>query len=318
MKLLGQGPELGRALAAARALHLHHGLLLEGARGAGKSSAALVLAQALLCESVDRELPCGQCAACGLVAAGAHPDLHVVGVLDDKHDISVDQVRELQGTLERSAFQGRARVAILDPADLLTEQAQNALLKTLEEPGAGTFLLLPTARPEALLATVLSRVGRLRMLPLDDGVVAQALAELGVGDPNHRALATRLARGSLGLAQELLAEGVLAFHLSLVDYLASPNEMSVVALARAGLHGLGRDDAERRARLVLWCARSHLRSTWLPLLAPPDSCAYPARGHAAWADVFDILFEAEADLDLKIAAEPVLCAAFLRIQDALR
>ena len=318
MKLRGQGAAYREALEQARRLRLHHGLLIEGARGIGKSCAAVELAQALLCESAAMDRGCGTCGSCCSVASGNHPDLHRVVVAEDKHDISVGQVRELQVILGRRVFAGRARVALLDPADRLTEQAQNALLKTLEEPGDHTYLLLPTTRPEGMLSTVRSRAGRLRLRALAEKELFSVLEDCQVGDAHSRSIAAGLASGSVGLARQLIEQGITVGHQQLVDLFERPADISAVALSRALLEGAsGRAEAGQRARLQLSCARAWLRTHRLGSLAQQAEASYPALELAPWADVFEILFEAEADLDLRLGAEQVLCSAFLRVQQQL-
>ena len=318
MRLLGQGEAYARVLAAARTLHLHHGLLVSGARGTGKSTALRAIAQALLCESEDARGACGACAPCHKVESGNHPDLHVLTVPEDKQDISVEQVRALGVTLGRMAVEGRARVAIIDPADRLNEQAQNALLKTLEEPGAETFLLIATRRPEGLLATVRSRTRGLRVAALAPGQVESELSEREIGEPDSRRLAAARAGGSLGLAIELIEEGVSTLHQHLVEFVQRPNDISPITRARDLLEGCpDRKAAQRRLRLVLGLLRDLLRESLHASLAHPDAQPYFPDAFTAWAAVIHRLFEAEEDLDLQISPEHVLTHALLRLQEGL-
>ena len=318
MKLVGQGQAMERVLAEARALRMHHGLLLSGLRGTGKSSAAIVIAQALLCEAEDSTAPCEVCSVCQRVESGNHPDVHFVSVLEDKQDISVDQVRALAVTLGRLPAEGRARVAILDPADRLNEQAQNALLKTLEEPGQNTFLLIATTRPEGLLATVRSRTRGLRLLPLSRREVETALEDRKVGDSESRRLAAASSAGSLGLALELIEEGVGGMHQHLVEFLGRPNDISPIGRARDLLAGAAdRKAAQRRLRLVLGYLRGLMRDSMHASLAPPEARPYFPDAFTSWAAVIHNLFEAEADLDLQIAPEQALTYALFRLQEEL-
>jgi DNA polymerase-3 subunit delta' len=316
MRLLGQGAELARVLAAARRLRLHHGLMVTGARGSGKSAAAIEIAQALACTSSDLERACGVCPACLKVASHNHADVHFVTVGEDRQDISVEQIRDLQAVLARRPVEGRARVVIIDPAERLTEQGQNALLKTLEEPGPNTFLLLPTARPEALLATVRSRADRLAVLALSAAQIAELLGQQGVGTAEEQSLAAHHAGGSLGAALELVRAGVSRLHQLLVGFLAAPNDISAIALSRELLAGTSdRQETDARARAVLALARSLLRESLHSSLASPHEHSYLAAAYDAWAATFDELFEAEADLDLRIAPEQVLSHAWLALRE---
>jgi DNA polymerase-3 subunit delta' len=143
---------------------LPHGLLLTGARGLGKSRFALALARAALCEQADAERgACGQCRSCHLFDSGTHPDHHLVTLeYDEKKkrqykEIRVDQVRELSAALNLASQFGGYRTAIIEPADRMNVNAANSLLKTLEEPGAATLMILVTDRPASLPATIRSR-----------------------------------------------------------------------------------------------------------------------------------------------------------------
>ncbi len=327
--LLGQGDEYDRVLRAAAGGRLHHGLLVTGGRGVGKTTAARHVAAALLCTgppvaagqlfgggSEPGSVPCGQCAACRHVHGDQHPDLHWLTVAEGKQDISIDQVRALQETLGRQAYSGAARVAIIDPVDRLTEQGQNALLKTLEEPGDRVHLLLPTARPQQLLDTVRSRVATLRIRGLAAEALASMLADRGLGSDEDRAVAVALGRGSLGYAAALLEAGIPAVHQQVVAFLQGGTQVSEVSLARLVLDGVsGTAATEQRARYVLGAAASWVRDVIAGSLAQAGGEAYGAV-LSPWTCVLEILQEAEADLQLRIRPEQVICAALLRITEA--
>ena len=318
MKVRGQGELFSLALASARSLRTHHALLVVGPKGAGKTTAADELVRAFLCESANTDVPCGECAACHRVGTRNHPDLHVLTVAEDKFDISVDQVRALQETLGRRAMEGRARVVLIDPADRLNEQGQNALLKTLEEPGESTFIILVASRPEALLPTVRSRVNRLQILPLEAADLESALAELEIGTVEDRRFAVARAGGSLGRAIELLDPAMVPVHQAVVAFLDRPADMSAIASARATLDGVtDRKEAEARARLVLACLRGALRESLCGSLAQTPDPSYFASAFTSWVAVFECLFDAELDLNLRIAPEQVLANALMHLQEEL-
>lgn len=314
--LLGQGESWQRLLAAARSHRLPHGLLIAGGVGTGKSHAAVELSRALLCTAAGDDAGCRACAACRKVDSGNHPDLHRLAPPPDKRDIPVESVRELQAVLARAPVDGGARVVIVDPADRLNDQGQNALLKTLEEPGADTFLLLPTARPEALLPTVLSRVTRVTLRPLAaaelgarlqrEGVAAE-LVELGAG----------LAGGSLGLAQRLATEEVRALDQRLGRFLAEPAR-SPLECARDLMAGpTGRAEAEERARAVLLVLRRRVRAQLQAALAQRDRGHYVESPAERWTTVLEAAFAAEEDLALGIGAAVVVDGLFLDAADLL-
>jgi DNA polymerase-3 subunit delta' len=210
---------LRRALGSGRA---HHAYLFDGPDGVGKERAAFGLAQALVCErrQAGNADACGECSACtrALPREGerrpAHPDVVVLerGLYDaaaigrrtpEAQDISIDQVRTL--VLARAAFppyEGRAKVFIVRRAEELNPSAANALLKTLEEPGARTHFVLLTASGDALLPTIRSRTQRVRFGTLTDEVMRGLLLASGV-EPERAAELSRLAGGSMATAKML-------------------------------------------------------------------------------------------------------------------
>lgn len=137
-------------------------LLIHAAAGMGGELLAQYAAELALCRA---DTPaCGRCRDCQRALAGQHPDLYQVGLLDESKQLRVEQIRELTAELALSSHGGGAAVAILQPADM-TESAANALLKTLEEPRPGVSLVLVTATPSNLPATIVSRCMRLRVAP---------------------------------------------------------------------------------------------------------------------------------------------------------
>src|SRR5205823_4195724 len=117
---------------------------------------------------------CGICTACTRIARGIHPDVLVLEP-GDTGSIKIEQVREVVDRTAYRPFEGRRRVVIVDEADTLVAAAQNALLKTLEEPPSRSVFILVTARPDALLPTVSSRCPRLTFRPLSPSDIAAAL-----------------------------------------------------------------------------------------------------------------------------------------------
>lgn len=139
-----------------------HALLLTGPAGLGKGLLARRLARALLCETPAAQGDaCGQCRSCRLFQAGSHPDYSPVQPAEEGKVIKIDQIRELCAFLGFTAQYGGYKIALLEPADRLNVNAANSLLKTLEEPPGHSLLLLVTAQPMRLPATVRSRCQRI-------------------------------------------------------------------------------------------------------------------------------------------------------------
>lgn len=209
------------ALEALEAGRLGHGLLICGPAGLGKRAVADRLAQHILAagntSAADRSTQ--------LIAAGTHPDLHLVsfGLTKDgsklRTEIVIDQMRELSQKLSLTPQYGAAQVAIVDPADAINRAACNALLKTLEEPAAGRYLWLISAQPARLPATIRSRCQRLEFkLPPHAEALAWLLAQGHQAKEASEAL--EAARGHPGLADEWLREGGMALRKAVANDLA--------------------------------------------------------------------------------------------------
>ena len=183
-------------------------ILLAGPARVGKTTLALDLAAGLLCTAGDPgERPCRRCRSCRLVAAGLHQDLHRLAPqgrgrqvrIGNAEDPEPGTVRALLRELIRLPVEGRNRVAIVEEAHRLGEDAQNALLKTLEEPPAGAVVILCADAADGLLPTIRSRVTPLRLGPVSTRVIEDLLGEHSIEPPRAARLA-RLAGGRPGLA----------------------------------------------------------------------------------------------------------------------
>jgi DNA polymerase-3 subunit delta' len=186
-----------------------HAVLLTGPASSGKTTLARDLAAGLLCTDPDRaSRPCRACRGCRLVASGNHPDLHWLAPegpgrqirIGDPHDPEPGTIRHFISELALLPAEGGARVAILEQAHRINEDAQNALLKLLEEPPAGVTIVLCADDEERLLPTVRSRCVRVRLGAVSSREIESWLAELGVADATSAARFARLSGGSPGLA----------------------------------------------------------------------------------------------------------------------
>ncbi len=191
-----------------------HAWLFSGPESVGKLASAIEFAAALNCSEADR--PCGECRACRATLAGNHPDVEVVapgGLCDepdhrdhaDSRDLRICQIRRLEKVLSLSPYAGGRRIAIVDAADTMHVEAANAFLKTLEEPPAGSVIILLAEREERLPATVLSRCQKLPFRPIDRETILEALIEKGA-EPDDAVAITAASRGRLGWALQALED----------------------------------------------------------------------------------------------------------------
>jgi DNA polymerase-3 subunit delta' len=178
---------------------LHHAYVFLGPEGVGKRTVALALAKAVHCAAASGDF-CGRCENCLKIDNQNHPDVRRVQPLAGKRDISIEQVRTLERELGYRSFSGGKKIVVIDPASLMNVPAQNALLKTLEEPPAGSVLILISTSAGGLLATLLSRCLRLAFAPLPARVIAAHLAAGRNLSRERAALMAAVSFGSLGRA----------------------------------------------------------------------------------------------------------------------
>jgi DNA polymerase III delta' subunit len=220
-----------------------HAVLIAGPPSVGKMTLADDVAAGLLClapNPVDR--PCRACRGCRLVAGGNHPDLHRLGpegpggqvVIGDSARPAGRGVRNLVAELAYLPVEGGHRVAIVDHAERMNEDAQNALLKTLEEPPPRTTIILCADEEDRLLPTVRSRCVRLRMAPLGIRAIEELLVERGVAEAPAAARLARIAAGRPGVAMAYarLPEAVTIrdeIARTLLDLLSAPASTRLVS-----------------------------------------------------------------------------------------
>ena len=176
-----------------------HAYILNGERGSGKKMLATLFAETLLCEKGGPD-PCNECHSCIQIDSGNHPD--VIKVQHEKPSIiSVEDIRkQVNDTVLIRPYQGAYKVYIINDADLMTQQAQNALLKTLEEPPKYVVFLLLTENADLLLPTITSRCIMLKLRNIRDTLIRKYLMEK-LEVPDYKAdMCTAFAQGNLGRA----------------------------------------------------------------------------------------------------------------------
>lgn len=210
--------------------HVSHAYILTGETGMGRKSLANAFAMTLLCEKGKSE-PCMECHACKQVMSSNHPDLIFVGH-EKPGSIGVDDIREqINDTIMIRPYSSYYKIYIVDEAEKMTVQAQNALLKTIEEPPAYAIIMLLTTNQEAFLPTILSRCVQLKLKPLKDSVVKSYLmGSLGIKESRADIYAA-FARGNLGRAIHLASsEEFQLLYSELLHMLKHLKEMDIIEL----------------------------------------------------------------------------------------
>lgn len=177
-----------------------HAYLISGVPQIGKMALAQRFAATLQCEHADLgERPCGVCSSCHLLLGGNHPDMITARPDEKTGAIKIDAVRDLMRTIALKPYSSPYRVAILENFDNAQDRAQDALLKTLEEPPPHVVLLLLVSSPKGVLSTITSRCQSLPLRPLPLETVKQALRDYGA-EEQHAALLAQLSAGRIGWA----------------------------------------------------------------------------------------------------------------------
>ncbi len=212
---------------------LPHAMLWVSASGIGTETLGMHFLQWLMCTARVEDQPCGTCNHCQLFQAGSHPDFHHLTLQDKSKDIKIEQVRALIGKLMERPYQGGKRLVLVEPADRLNRAAANAFLKTLEEPGDDTFILLLTTRPEALAATIRSRCQTVHFQAPDSRVAFEYVQSRHPDDSTIIHHALDYAQNRPLTATHLIESGKLQEHSEFIAYLraALGGKLDPVALA---------------------------------------------------------------------------------------
>jgi len=200
---------------------ISHSYIFEGIPGCGRRTTALALIQAIFCREVDDDA-CGVCPSCRKIAGGNHADIHFVEPLPDKRDISIDQLREIQRELSLRPYEAPRKACILEPAERMSVNAANSLLKTLEEPPGNAIIILLSENADMLLPTIRSRCQLIRFSPLSPEHVRQLLISTGIA-PDAADVLAPLSEGSMQRAGELDNDTLSARRDVLVSHMSALN-----------------------------------------------------------------------------------------------
>lgn len=319
---LGQDRAVRGLDRAVEANDVPHALLFAGPPGVGKMHLAVELAQALNCTGDER--PDGTCADCVQISKGGHPDVVVVGRLDGKDTIAIQQVRELRDSASLRPFQGRTRVYIIDGAESLTPQAADALLKTLEEPAAHVVVVLTALDATAVPLTILSRCRLIPLRPVPSAVIAQALQRELLDAKTARRLSL-LAQGSLGWALSASRDPKMAdqqeeLMLSLCSALARGLSQRLAVAETLTAAKKDRTQARRGLEVLLLLARDciYIKEGLPPHLATGEALtllsAYSAQVslvdvHILMCGIQRAMRRIESNVDPRLTLEAVLLSA---------
>lgn len=256
-------------------------LLFAGAGGVGKKRFALELAKAFVCQNPKNAEACDVCANCRRadnfafpktddrdafkrVIFSEHPDIGLVAPYNK--NILVDAIRELETEANFRPFEAPARFFVVDEADKMNDSASNALLKTLEEPPAASYIFLISARPDALLPTIRSRCQTLRFAPIDAGEIENYLSKNKKFAAADAALLAKLSDGSLGQAQKTDLEKFRRSRDAMLKVLESvlikENRSELLRIAEEMNDAKNKDDFEVRLDILqtlihdVWATRN--------------------------------------------------------------
>ncbi len=204
-QIFGQERAIGFLKQVISGNKIPHAYLFTGINGVGKKSTALALAQAINCLSPVNNEGCGNCLICRQMESGNFPDK--IFVEPEGRNIKIEQIRELNRSLNYKPVSGKYRICILDRAEMMTEEAANSFLKTLEEPPPGNIIILKVVDPRDLLPTIVSRCQKVPFRPLPLSVIQEWLVNELHEDSKRALLIAGLSEGSLGKAIEI-REGV--------------------------------------------------------------------------------------------------------------
>jgi len=307
-RLIGHGDTLKRFSEALAADTLHHAWLLYGMKGIGKHALAEKLAGLLMCDS---RAACGECHGCKMLAAGSHPDVLRLGLIEGKRDLTIEQVRSVLSFLSLSGAESGRRVVLLDDAERMNNQAANALLKGLEEPSPGSLLLIVCADLERLPATIRSRCMLQQCTPLADADVRAVLQQQeNPVQAHYLDLAVSLADGCPGAVDCLQDEAIARALQQWQALIADPVRADV-----GKIEGWIRTHVKTVPHLLI--VRVLTQAVYPALQGAGDTASFKSR-QALQQALFDCVRWPGDVVRHSLRAGPALLACILQLRASLR
>lgn len=306
-EIIGHKDIIARLYEAVKNQHVASALLFSGPEGIGKKRVALHLAQALNCRQFSARGPCLECASCRKIAALNHPEVKIITKEEKAKNLKIDQIIQLRADIALRPVEALKKVYIIDDAHILTREASNCLLKTLEEPPLSSLIILVTANPSALLLTIRSRCQNIgfKSLPAQEGM--RRLQEEGNLGKDQADFLADFAGDSLGLAQTYLEKGILEKKAELDDFLQTINEEDIaVVLSQAQSYGRDKENAKIWLDLLLYaCVQRFLQAQ-----------KGPGQNRCPEEEIIDLILRAKKDMAVNINLQLVLENIFLRMRHA--
>ena len=352
--ILGQDTAMAQLHRALQTGRMHHAFVFHGREGVGKCTTARALARVLLCPHPTRDTDgtveaCGQCHSCELATGDGHPDLHMVTkeMARYSRDADIRQrkliefpvrviAEQLVEAATRSPVMQKGKVFIVDEADLLNEEGQNMLLKTLEEPPSGMHIILVTHREEKLLPTIRSRCQRVAFAPLRDDIVASWLDRRDESpDGRIRPWLIAFADGSLGRLELALAYDLHAWSRTVSDGIremaggtypiplgkAIADHVDDFAKRWVEAHdNASKEAANQRAAALMWILIGQFARTQLRRAAADLGSSDPETSEmtlSPWLGVINAVWEGERELRRNVNLKLVMDHAVSKMYRAL-
>ena len=194
-----------------------HAYIFIGPDGVGKKSTAINFAKALNCLSPKGGGPCDICAQCRKIDSSNHPDVLISSPAKEESSFGIDRIRAITKDIGLRPYEGRKKVYILDSADSMTQEAQNALLKTLEEPPSESVLILIVENINSIFPTIQSRAKRIRFFSLAPEIIENILIDIYKLDKEKAQILSRISSGELGRALKYNDEDFFQKRARIID-----------------------------------------------------------------------------------------------------